>query len=241
MTLLEIEKLTVRYGPIGALRDVSLTVREHETVAIAGANGAGKSTLSLAVTGVIAPESGRICFAGDDITGLAPEVVANRKVALVPEGRHIFEGLTVLENLLIGARLRRGQVAASRDIEEIFDRFPILRERRSSLATRLSGGEQQQLAIGRALLSKPRLLILDEPSLGLSPVMVDRVYETLAALKKEGLTILLIEQNTARLSHIADRVYVFSNGAIKSSGTAEAILDARTLESDVLGGFGGVK
>ena len=235
MSLLAVENLTVKYGPIPALREVSLCLEEGETLGVVGANGAGKSTLTLAITGVVRPTAGRILFGGQSIVGLAPETIARREIALVPEGRRIFEGLTVLENLQLGVKPGTRRVAARRAMEEIFASFPILSERRRGLATRLSGGEQQQLAIARALLSNPRLVILDEPSLGLAPVMVDRVYEILAALKRRGVSLLLVEQNPARIHEVADRVIVLSNGIVQLSGKVGEAFSAEVLSVAYLG------
>lgn len=236
MTLLAIENITVKYGPIPAIRDVSLQIREGETLAVVGANGAGKSTLTLAVTGIVRPASGRIDFSGHSLLGLGPEATARLGVALVPEGRHIFEGLTVDENLLLGTTVLADRGSARPAMAQIYEMFPILCERRNGMATRLSGGEQQQLAIARALLSKPRLLILDEPSLGLSPVMVDKIYAILAELKSRGTTLLLIEQNPARIDEVADRVMVLSSGAVQASGPAADILADGQLHASYLGG-----
>lgn len=236
MTLLAIENITVKYGPIPAIRDVSLQIGEGETLAVVGANGAGKSTLTLAITGIVRPSSGRIEFSGRSLLGLGPEATARLGVALVPEGRHIFEGLTVDENLLLGTTVLSDRSSARHAMAQIYEMFPILHERRNGMATRLSGGEQQQLAIARALLSKPRLLILDEPSLGLSPVMVDKIYAILAELKSRGTTLLLIEQNPARIDEVADRVIVLSSGAVQASGLAPEILADEQLHASYLGG-----
>lgn len=235
MTMLQVENLTVKYGPIPALRDVSLSVAEGETVGVVGANGAGKSTLTLAITGVVRPVAGQIVFEGKPLAGMAPEVVARRGIALVPEGRHIFEGLTVEENLLLGLTARKGSAEPRRALDEVFSMFPVLQERRRGLATRLSGGEQQQLAIARALLARPRLIILDEPSLGLAPIMVDRVYGILSELKRSGVTLLLIEQNPARIGEVADRVAVFANGAVQHVGSIGETVSADDLAAAYLG------
>lgn len=235
MSLLAVENLSVNYGPIPALRCVSLAVTEGETLAVLGANGAGKSTLTLAIAGVARPAGGRVAFAGKDLAGILPETIARRGIALVPEGRHIFEGLTVDENLLLGATARVSRDGLAEDVADIHAMFPILRERRAGLATRLSGGEQQQLAIARALLSRPRLLILDEPSLGLSPIMVERVYEILATLKKRGVTMLLVEQNPGRVGEIADRVVVIANGVVRMEGATADVLAQGSFGDAYLG------
>lgn len=236
MSLLAVEKITVRYGPIPAIRDVSLRIEAGETVAVIGANGAGKSTLTLAITGIVRPVAGQVEFSGRSLAGLGPEATARLGIALVPEGRHIFEGLTVDENLLLGTTVLPDRGAAREAMAQIHEMFPILHERRNGMATRLSGGEQQQLAIARALLSKPRLLILDEPSLGLSPVLVDKIYEILVELKKRGTTLLLIEQNPARIGEVADRVIVLSSGAVQATGSVNAILADEQLHAAYLGG-----
>lgn len=235
MSLLSVDAITVKYGPIPAIRDVSLRVEQGETVAVVGANGAGKSTLTLAITGVVKTSSGGIEFSGRSVTGLRPEATARLGIALVPEGRHIFEGLTVDENLLLGTTALADRTSSRQAVARIHDTFPILYERRGSMATRLSGGEQQQLAIARALLSKPRLLILDEPSLGLSPVMVDKIYEILAELKKQGTTLLLIEQNPARVGEVADRVMILEGGAVRAQGSVSEVLADDRLQAAYLG------
>jgi branched-chain amino acid transport system ATP-binding protein len=235
MSLLSVEGLTVKYGPIPALRDVSLALEEGETLAVVGANGAGKSTLTLAIAGVVRPFAGSISYGARPLSGLLPEDVARRGIALVPEGRHIFEGLTVEENLLLGLTAHTGRTEAMAALDDIYAAFPILLERRTGLGTRLSGGEQQQLAIARALLSKPRLLILDEPSLGLAPIMVDRVYGILADLRRRGVTLLLIEQNPGRIGEVADRIVVLANGTMQLQGPAAEVLSSGRLGAAYLG------
>ena len=234
MTLLAVEGLTVKYGPIPALRDVSLSIEEGETLAIVGANGAGKSTLTLAIAGVVAPAAGRIAFAGRPLAGALPEAIARRGIALVPEGRHIFEGLTVEENLVLGLATRSGREARAA-LDEVYAAFPVLLERRNGLGTRLSGGEQQQLAIARALLSRPRLLMLDEPSLGLAPIMVDRVYAILRDLRAKQVTVLLVEQNPSRIGEVADRIMVLASGHVSLTGTATDVLGSGALGAAYLG------
>ena len=189
----------MRYGAITAVRGLDLEVADGETVGIVGPNGAGKTSLLSAIAGIAPPLAGRVTFAGAALSGIALEDVVGRGIALVPEGRHIFAALTVRENLLLGATVRRDAQAVRNDIERAFAMFPILAERRHQPAGQLSGGEQQQLAIARALLSRPRLLMLDEPSLGLAPKIVDQIYALLHAIKGEGVTILLVEQNAERV------------------------------------------
>lgn len=235
MSLLSVDNLSVHYGPIPALRGVSLQIGQGETLAVVGANGAGKSTLTLAIAGAVAPSDGQIGFDGETIGGRLPEHIARKGISLVPEGRHIFEGLTVEENLQLGLSARSARNGEGAGIADMMAMFPILQERRASMATRLSGGEQQQLAIARALLTRPKLLILDEPSLGLAPIMVERVYATLKDLKAQGVTMLLIEQNPARLGDVADRVLVLANGVVQIAGTAADILGGSALDEAYLG------
>ncbi len=240
MALLELEAVGVRYGPVPALRDVSLSLEEGETLGVVGPNGAGKTTLTLAIAGALPLASGSVRFGGRALGGLRPEDVSTLGVALVPEGRRIFDGLTVQENLLLGMSARLGDKAGrARALDEMHAMFPILFERRHGIATRLSGGEQQQLAIARALLSRPRLLILDEPSLGLAPLMVDRVYEVLLSLRKSGLSILLVEQNPMRIGIVADRLVVLSGGGVRLEGRAADLLGDARLENAYLSGEGG--
>jgi branched-chain amino acid transport system ATP-binding protein len=240
MALLELDAVAVRYGPVPALRGVTLSLDEGETLGVVGPNGAGKTTLTLAIAGALPLASGSVRFGGRALGGLRPEEVSMLGVALVPEGRRIFDGLTVRENLLLGMSARLGDRAArARALDEMHAMFPILAERRNGIATRLSGGEQQQLAIARALLSRPRLLILDEPSLGLAPLMVDRVYEVLLALRKSGLSILLVEQNPMRIGIVADRLVVLSGGDVRLEGRACDLLGDARLENAYLSGEGG--
>jgi branched-chain amino acid transport system ATP-binding protein len=240
MALLELERIAVRYGPVPALRDLSLRLDEGETLGVVGPNGAGKTTLTLAIAGALPLSNGAVRFGGRPTAGLRTEDVSALGIALVPEGRRIFDGLTVQENLLVGMSKRLGDRAArARALDEIHAMFPILAERRNGMATRLSGGEQQQLAIARALLSRPRLLILDEPSLGLAPLMVDKVYEVLLALRKTGLSILLVEQNPMRIGIVADRLIVLSGGSLKLEGPARELLGDVRLEQAYLSGEGG--
>jgi branched-chain amino acid transport system ATP-binding protein len=216
---LSVSGLVVRYGAIAAVRDVDLDVRDGEVVAIVGPNGAGKTSLLAAIAGVVTPASGEVAFAGKQLTLLSLEDIVRQGIALVPEGRHIFASLTVHENLLLGATIRDNAAAVRSDIAGLFDRFPILGQRRNQPAGQLSGGEQQQLAIARALLSRPRLLMLDEPSLGLAPAIIDQVYDLLRSIHDDGVTILLVEQNAERAFAIANRVHVMSAGSFGLSGT----------------------
>jgi branched-chain amino acid transport system ATP-binding protein len=215
--LLDVRGLVVRYGAISAVHGVDLHVDAGEIVAIVGPNGAGKTSLLSAIAGIVRPNVGEILVASASLAAIALEDVVRRGVALVPEGRNIFGSLTVRENLLLGATIRRDE-AVGADIEQVFQNFPILGERRGQPAGQLSGGEQQQLAIARALLSRPKLLMLDEPSLGLAPTIVDNVYALLRDIRGRGVSILVVEQNAARAFAIADRAYVMSHGAFTLAG-----------------------
>ena len=216
--LLQIDDLVVHYGRIAALNGVSLTVDPGEIVAIVGPNGAGKSTLLSAVAGIIRPLSGRVAFRGAPVAGQALEQTVRRGIALVPEGRHVFSGLTVAENLRIGAVTRKDHAAVAAEIDRFMQIFPVLGTRRNELAGRLSGGEQQMLVIARAMLSDPALLMLDEPSLGLAPNITDRVYALVADLRARGLTVLVVEQNADRALRAADRTYVLNAGRVRLAG-----------------------
>jgi len=231
-SLLSLEGVNVYYGAIHALRDVSLNVRRGEVVTLLGANGAGKSTTLRAITGLLKPESGRIVFDGADIAGGAAHKLVARGVSMAPEGRGVFANLTVLENLEMGAYLTRDKAVIKRDLERAFTLFPRLKERTKQRAGTLSGGEQQMLAIGRALMSHPKLLLLDEPSLGLAPIICQTIFNTIDEIKAEGTTVLLVEQNAnAALKH-SDRGYVLETGAVIFEGSAAAIAsDPRVREA----------
>jgi branched-chain amino acid transport system ATP-binding protein len=233
--LLDVADLEVRYGRTHAVRGVTLTVAEGEVVTVLGANGAGKSSLLKALAGAVRPAAGRAWFGGQDVTGLpAPERV-RRGLVLVPEGRQILVSLTVQENLQMGAYLRRdGDVA--RDIAAIYDRFPNLAARRDMAASVLSGGEQQMLAISRALLARPKLMMLDEPSLGLSPLLVARLFGLIGELNRDGLAILLVEQNTRMALRAASRGYVMELGRVVLDGPADTLADNDALAAAYLGG-----
>ncbi|HEX9680641.1 MAG TPA: ABC transporter ATP-binding protein [Anaerolineales bacterium] len=220
------------------MREVSLEVRTGELVALIGANGAGKSTVLSAIAGVVKPVSGEIAFEGELLIGMAPEQIARRGIALVPEGRGIFPSLTVEENLRLGAYVRNNGSEYKRDVEEMSRRFPILGERLHQAGGTLSGGEQQQLAIARALMSHPKLLMLDEPSLGLAPVLVDQVFELIDGLHRSGVTILLVEQNVDRTLDIVDRAYLLNTGRIETEGAAGQLKRRVDIASVYMGGRG---
>ncbi|MFN3549006.1 MAG: ABC transporter ATP-binding protein, partial [Mesorhizobium sp.] len=220
--LLEISGLDVRYGRTHAVRNASITVGEGEIVTVLGANGAGKTSLLRALQGAVRPAGGRIVFDGKDLTGASPSARVRAGMMLVPEGRQIFVSMTVHENLQMGVYLRSDRDVA-RDIEAIYDRFPNLAERRDMKASVLSGGEQQMLAIGRALVGRPRLMMLDEPSLGLSPLFVSRLFDLIVELSQSGIGILLVEQNTTMALEVAARGYVLELGSIVLEDTAEAL------------------
>jgi len=232
--VLALEDLEVYYGEIHALKGVSLEVREREIVALLGNNGAGKTTTLKTISGLLAPRQGRVSFEGQSLTGVAPHAVVARGIAHVPEGRRIFNRLTVRENLMMGAYLRRdGRVAG--DLDRVFALFPRLHERLTQVAGTLSGGEQQMLAIGRALMAQPKVLLLDEPSMGLAPVLVDAIFDTIRKLHAEGTTILLIEQNARMALQVADRGYVIESGAILLTDSAENLRENEEVQNSYLG------
>jgi branched-chain amino acid transport system ATP-binding protein len=232
--LFDVNGLTVTYGAVVALRDVSLTVAAGEIVATLGPNGAGKTTLLRTLAGALRPREGDVRLDGEALVGLAPEAVVRRGVALVPEGRHVFASLTVEENLMVGGISLSGRDGVREDVDRWLARFPILRERPRQMAGTLSGGEQQQLAIARALMSRPRMLLLDEPSLGLAPIFVDRIFELIQELRSDGVTVLLVEQNVHRALEIADRAYVLSVGSVVAAGRTDQLLEGE-LERHYLG------
>lgn len=232
MSMLEIESVDVRYGEVHAVRGVSLVVEEAEVVVVVGPNGAGKSSLMGAVSGVIRSSAGRVRLQGRDVTRLAPHRIARAGLVQVPEGRRIFAPLTVEENLLIGAYSRRVKAEVRADFARVVDMFPILQERRDMPAGLLSGGEQQMLAFGRALMAKPRLLLVDEPSMGLAPALVDQVTAAIAAIARDGISILMVEQNATAAFGVADRAYVLDQGEVSLSGAAADVArDPRVLEA----------
>ncbi|MCG5073221.1 ABC transporter ATP-binding protein [Paraburkholderia tagetis] len=236
--MIEIADLSASYGKLQALKGVSLSVGSGELVFVVGPNGAGKSTLLKCIAGVLKPRAGSITFAGENIIGSQPERLCRNGLALVPEGRHIFGTLSVEENLLLAAMHRKDRESVREDIEKATQLFPILHKRFKGAAGYLSGGEQQQLAIARAILLKPRLMMIDEPSLGLAPLVVDQVYEALYELKKTGLTLLVVEQSTARVLDLADRIAVLRNGKIVLNQSRDEIGDGLALENAYFGYHG---
>jgi branched-chain amino acid transport system ATP-binding protein len=235
--MLNISDLTSGYGPVEVIHNLSLNVNEGEIVAVLGPNGAGKSTLLKTIVGLIPPQNGAIVFQDRPIERQTPERVLEWGLALVPEGRRVFAGLTVLENLRMGAYLESEAARIRNRIDYTFDLFPRLKDRHRQLAGTLSGGEQQQLAIARALMSSPKMLLLDEPSLGLAPVIVEVVIDLINNLRKDGLTIVLVEQNIHQALEISDRAYVLVNGSIKLTGNANQLLETGLdMEKAYLGG-----
>jgi branched-chain amino acid transport system ATP-binding protein len=234
-TLLRVDGIEVGYGDLTAVRDVSLEVREGEAVALIGANGAGKTTTLRAVSGLLPLRRGRIEFEGQRLDGLGPAEIVARGIAHVPEGRQLFPTMTVRENLELGARTRAARGLRAETLERVFELFPRLRERGAQLAGTLSGGEQQMCAIGRGLMARPRLLMLDEPSLGLAPVLVKAIFEDLGRINGQGLTVLLVEQNVLRSLHLAHRGYVLENGRMTLSGPREDLLASRHIKQAYLG------
>jgi branched-chain amino acid transport system ATP-binding protein len=233
--MLKVEDLHVHYGRVAAVRGISFEIKRGEVVALIGPNGAGKSTTLAAIIGAVRPSAGTITYEGAPITGDAPEKSVRRGIALVPEGRHIFNTLTVAENLQLGATCRSDRAVINSDLERVLERFPILRKTYRSPAGRLSGGEQQQLAIGRALLSRPSLMLLDEPSLGLAPLVIDLVFEILSELREEQITILLVEQVAKRAVEFSDHAYVLRTGRIVASGTRDEMTRDVNLAEAYLG------
>jgi len=233
--MLELNDVQARYGAITALRGVTINVSQGELVALLGVNGAGKSTTLGCIAGVLRPWQGSISFEGAPILGKSPEQIARLGISLVPEGRDIFPSLTVEENLRLGAFTHREKSEYRHNLDEVYDLFPVLKERLQQPGGTLSGGEQQQLAIARALMSSPRLLMLDEPSLGLAPALVDQIFELIARLHQRGVTILLVEQNVDRTLEIVDRAYLMNTGLIESQGTAEQLRSHTDIEGIYMG------
>ena len=233
--VLQVEQLALSYGGIQAVKGVDLQVFPGELVSLIGSNGAGKTTTLKAITGGMRAQAGRICYQGRDIAGLGAWDLVRQGLCMVPEGRGIFGRMTIVENLQMGAYIRDDKVQIGSDIERIFTTFPRLKERRHQLAGTLSGGEQQMLAMGRALMGQPQLLLLDEPSMGLSPLMVDKIFEVIQGVSAQGMTVLLVEQNARRALQIADRAYVMESGLISLSGAAKQLLDDPKVRAAYLG------
>ena len=236
MALLEVKDLEVYYGVICALKGISFEVNEGEIVTLIGANGAGKTTTMQSVVGLIPKRSGTVSFEGNDISKTPCHKIVHLGMTQVPEGRRIFQELTVYENLLMGAYSQKDQSGFKSDLEAIYERFPRLAERRSQIAGTLSGGEQQMLAMGRAIMSHPKLLMLDEPSMGLSPLLVDQVFDIIKDINRDGTTILLVEQNAGKSLAISNRAYVLENGKIVLTGTGSELAGNEKVKSAYLGG-----
>lgn len=234
--MLSINNLVVNYGMINAVRDVTFEVNQGEIVTLIGANGVGKTTILRTISGLVKSASGEISYEGENITTYSPRKIVASGIAHVPEGRHVFKGMTVLENLEMGSFLRNDKEGIQEDIDRVFDHFPILKERVNQDAATLSGGEQQMLAMGRALMAKPRLILLDEPSMGLAPLFIKEIFNIIELIKSEGTTVLSIEQNAKMALTVADRGYVLETGKIVLSGTGEELLNSDEVQKAYLGG-----
>lgn len=235
MALLTVENLEVYYGVIRALKGVSFTVNEGEVVALIGANGAGKTTILHTVTGLLHAKAGTIAFEGQDLTRTPAHKIVSMGMAHVPEGRRVFQQLTVLENLKLGAYTRRDKREIEETLAKVYERFPRLEERKKQVAGTLSGGEQQMLAMGRALMSKPKIILMDEPSMGLSPLLVTEIFDIIKEIKAAGTTVLLVEQNAKKALSIADRAYVLETGSIVLEGEASALMNDDSVKKAYLG------
>ena len=233
--MLEVRDISVFYGAIQALRGVSINVEEGQIVSIIGSNGAGKSTLLRTISGLLKPRTGTVLFEGEEIQGLTPDIIVKKGISQSPEGRRIFTNMTVHENLQLGATIRKDN-EINQDIAMVLERFPRLQERIKQNAGTMSGGEQQMLAIGRALMSRPRLLLLDEPSLGLAPNLVSEIFEIILDINKTGTTVLLVEQNAHRALQIAHQAYVLETGVLTISGTGQELLTSPKVREAYLGG-----
>ena len=234
--MLEVKNLSVHYGMIQAVRNVNFTVNEGEIVSLIGANGAGKSTILKTLSGLIHPSEGEILYLGENIASTSAKKIVEKGLVQVPEGRHVFPGLTVKENLELGAFLRKDKEEIQKDMETVFERFPILKERKDQDAQTLSGGEQQMLAMGRALMSRPKLLLLDEPSMGLAPIFIREIFKIIQEIQKTGTTVLLIEQNAKMALSISNRAYVLETGSVVLSGTGQELLESDEIQKAYLGG-----
>lgn len=234
--MLTIKNLNVYYGAIHAVKDLNMEVGDGEIVTLIGSNGAGKSTTLHTISGLIKPKTGSILYKGEEIVGVPAHELVGRGLVQVPEGRHVFAEMTVMENLDMGAYLRTDKDGIARDKEKVFEKFPRLKERISQTAGTLSGGEQQMLAMGRALMSRPQLLILDEPSMGLAPLLVREIFSIIKEINSEGTTVLLVEQNANMALSIADRAYVLETGRVVLSGTAAELAASEAVQKAYLGG-----
>ena len=235
MALLEIKDLEVNYGVIKAIKGVSFDVNEGEIIALIGANGAGKTTILHTITGLIQDKKGSIVFDGKELTKTPPHKIVSMGMAHVPEGRRIFQQLSVLENLKLGAYTRKDKSEIASTLKMVYERFPRLEERKNQVAGTLSGGEQQMLAMGRALMSKPRIILMDEPSMGLSPLLVSEIFDIIKVINESGTTVLLVEQNAKKALSIADRAYVLETGKITLSGDAKDLINDESVKKAYLG------
>ena len=234
--MLKVDDLSVHYGVIQAVKNVSFEVNEGEVVSLIGANGAGKTSILRTISGLVRPSGGKIEFLGQEIQKAPARKIVASGLSQVPEGRHVFSGLTVMENLEMGAFLHKDRDENQKNLKKVFDRFPRLEERKNQDAATLSGGEQQMLAMGRALMSKPKLLLLDEPSMGLAPIFIQEIFDIIQDIQKQGTTVLLIEQNAQKALSIADRGYVLETGKIVLSGTGQELLASDEVRKAYLGG-----
>lgn len=234
--MLRVEDINVFYGAIHAIKGVSLEVNDGEIVALIGSNGAGKSTTLRTISGLMKPQTGRILFDDKDIVGIPAHKLVGEGLVQVPEGRHVFANMTVLENLELGAYLRKDKEGIEQDMKDVFEKFPRLLERKNQIAGTLSGGEQQMLAMGRALMSRPKVLLLDEPSMGLAPLLVKEIFNIIKEINASGTTILLVEQNANMALSIADKAYVLETGRITLSGTAKDLAASEEVRKAYLGG-----
>lgn len=235
MAMLEVKDLYVSYGMIAALKGISFEVNEGEVIALIGANGAGKTTTLHTLTGLLNAKSGSITFDGKELTKTPAHKIVEMGIAHVPEGRRIFQNLTVLDNLKLGAFTRKDKAGIAKDIEEVYELFPRLAERKTQIAGTLSGGEQQMLAMGRALMSKPKIVVMDEPSMGLSPLLVSKIFEIIEMIRERGTTVLLVEQNAKKALAISDRAYVLETGKIVLSGDAHELMNNDSVKKAYLG------
>jgi branched-chain amino acid transport system ATP-binding protein len=234
--VLEVEGLVCRYGKVAAVRGLSLEVRQGELVSLIGANGAGKTTTLKAISGLLRPAEGRIAFQGEDITRASPKRILELGIAHCPEGRRVFPHMSVLENLEMGCYLRTDHAGIAADMARLFERFPVLHERRHQAAGTLSGGEQQMLAISRALMSRPKMVLFDEPSLGLAPNLVERTFDIIRGIRAEGATVVMVEQNAFAALELSDRAYVLDQGRAALSGPGRELLDNPHVKAAYLGG-----